>query len=321
MKYFPIFLDATYINAIIIGGGDVAARKIELLLKTTTRITIMSSNLSISVERLVNTHQLTWLPHNYTEGHLSKFNLVIAATDNTDVNQSIAQEAATFNLLTNVVDQPDLCTYITPAIIDRDPMLIAMSSSGSAPILLRMLREQIEKTLPSGYGKLADFSLKFRDHVKARIKGIRNRRTFWENTLRGSIGESILNGKKQEAEQQLIASLKNKILPPEGEIVFIHTLDGDPDNLTLKAHRELQFADAVFYDESINHSLIEYVRRDADKYPQDIVSSILINFQHAIELAEKGQKVIYLLPGQQSLPKNEAFSQSNIRYKEITSGV
>lgn len=320
MKYFPIFLDAKHINAIIIGGGDVAARKIELLLKTTTNLTIMSATLSISVERLINTHQLNWLKHNYENGHLSSFNMVIAATDNTEVNQSVAKEAAELKLLTNVVDEPELCTYITPSIIDRDPILIAMSSSGSAPILLRMLREQIEKTLPDGYGKLADFSLKFREHVKARIKGIRNRRTFWEQTLRGPIGESILNGNTQHAEQQLIASLKNKISPPEGEIVFIHTLEGDPDNLTLKAHRELQFADAVFYDQTINLTLIEYVRRDADKYPQEISANVLINFQHALDLAETGQKVIYLLSGHHPLPKNEALLNSKIGFKEIING-
>lgn len=320
MKYFPIFLDTKYINAIIIGGGDVAARKIELLLKTTSNITIMSKELSISVERLINTHQLTWLKHNYQPGHLGKFNLVIAATDNTKVNQLVANESTQLKLLTNVVDQPNLCTYITPAIIDRDPILIAMSSSGNAPILLRMLREQIEKTLPDGYGKLADFSLKFRDHVKARVKGIRNRRAFWENVLRGSIGELLLNGKNREAEQQLISSLKDKITPPEGEIVFIHTLDGNPDNLTLKAHRELQFADALFYDETVNLSLIEYVRRDSDKYPQSITTSVIINFQHAIELAEQGQKVIYLLSGHNLLPKNEALFQSKVIYKELISG-
>lgn len=320
MKYFPIFLDAKYINAIVIGGGDVAARKIELLLKTTTNITVMSEQLSISVERLINTHQLTWLRHNYQTGHLINANLVIAATDCTEVNQAVATEASNLKLLTNVVDQPNLCTYITPAIIDRDPMLIAMSSSGSAPILLRMLREQVEKTLPDGYGKLADFSLKFRDHVKARVKGIRNRRAFWETVLRGSIGQQILNGKSREAEQQLISSLKEKITPPDGEIVFIHTLDGDPDNLTLKAHRELQFADAVFYDDTVNLSLIEYVRRDSDKYPQSISTSVLINYQHAIELAEQGQKVIYLLSGNNKLPKNEALLHSAVKHKEITSG-
>jgi len=320
MKYFPIFLDAKFIKAIVIGGGDVAARKIELLLKTTTNITVMSAELSASVERLVEDHNLCWLKHNYKSGCIEDSNLVIAATDNTEVNQHVAAEASGQGLLTNVVDQPELCTYITPSIIDRDPILIAMSSSGSAPILLRMLREPIEKTLPDGYGKLADFSLKFREHVKARIKGIRNRRTFWENVLRGRVGQLILNNQNTEAEKLLISSLKETIKAPQGEIVFIHTLAGDPDNLTLKAHRELQFADAVFYDETVNVTLIEYVRRDADKYPQSVPASILINFQHALDLAEKGQKVIYLLSGHHELPRNEALLQSMIPYKELVNG-
>ena len=320
MKYFPIFLDAKNINAIIIGGGDVAARKIDLLLKSTTKITIMSAQLSPSVEALIDKHQLTWLPHNYQAGLLSDKNLVIAATDNTEINTLVYQEASALKILVNVVDQPQLCSYITPSIIDRAPMIIALSSSGSAPILIRMLREQIEKVLPDKYGLLADFSLKFRDHVKARIKGIRNRRTFWENTLRGAIGEQILAGDTNSAEQQLISSLKTEVLPPTGEIVFVHTQDGNPDNLTLKAHRELQFADAVFYDDEVNIALIEYVRRDADKYPQSIASSLMINFQHAIELAEKGQKVIYFLAGFEPLPENEALSMSNVIKKHIISG-
>jgi uroporphyrin-III C-methyltransferase/precorrin-2 dehydrogenase/sirohydrochlorin ferrochelatase len=210
MKYFPIFLDAKNISAMIVGGGDVAARKIELLLKSTTNITVMAESLSPSVQRLIDAHELHWLTHNYKSGYFSGINLVIAATDDSDVNKAVAAESQPLNILTNVVDQPELCTYITPAIIDRSPMIIAMSSSGSAPILLRMLREQIEKTLPNGYGKLADFSFKFRDHVKARVKGLRNRRTFWESILRGPIGENILQGNVQEAEQQLITSIKKK---------------------------------------------------------------------------------------------------------------
>lgn len=320
MKYFPIFLDAKKINALVVGGGDVAARKIELLLKTTTAITVMSESLSPSVERLINLHELTWLSHNYQSGHLTNITLVIAATDDNTVNEKVAHEAASLSLLTNVVDQPDLCTYITPAIIDRSPIILAMSSSGSAPILLRILREQVEKMLPSNYGKLADFSFKFRDHVKARVKSIRNRRSFWEKILRSSIGEDILTGNNKIAEQKLIASLKDQIPPPEGAIVFIHTQDGNPDNLTLGAHRELQFADAVFYDDDVNEKLIEYVRRDADKYPQSISSQILINYQHAIELAEQGQKVIYLLAENPDLPINSALEASQIPTKHIISG-
>jgi uroporphyrin-III C-methyltransferase/precorrin-2 dehydrogenase/sirohydrochlorin ferrochelatase len=321
MNYFPIFLTANKINAIVIGGGEVAARKIELLLKTTTKITVMSKEVNSSVERLINSNKINWLDHNYQKGLLESFNLVIAATDNSTVNYEIFEEAEKLKLLINVVDQPELCSYITPAIIDRSPILIAMSSSGSAPILLRMLREQIEKTLPDGYGKLADFSLKFRDHVKARVKGLRNRRTFWEATLRGTIGNAILQGNSQQAEQQLIVSLNEEIPPPQGEITFIHTLDGDPDKLTLGAHREMQFADAVFYDEKVNENLIEYIRRDADKFPQNTPSSMLINYQHALELAESGKKVIYLLAEHHALPHNSALALSTISTKELISGI
>ncbi|TWX46377.1 siroheme synthase [Colwellia hornerae] len=318
MKYFPIFLDGKNISAMIIGGGDVAARKIELLLKSTTNITVMAESLSDSVQRLIDAHDLTWLAHNYQHDHLTGINLVIAATDDEEVNKAVAAESQPLNILTNVVDQPELCTYITPAIIDRSPMIIAMSSCGSAPILLRMLREQIEKTLPNGYGKLAEFSFKFRDHVKAKVQGLRNRRTFWERALRGTIGAAILDGEHFKAEQQLITSLKNKVSPPQGEIVFVHTKTGNPDKLTLQIHREMQFADAVFYDDDVNIDFIEYIRRDADKYPQSISSTIQVNFQHALDLSEKGQKVIYLLAGFTELPTNSALSLSTIRKTQLT---
>jgi len=320
MKYFPLFIDSDIINAIVIGGGDVAARKIELLLKASTQITVMAEQVNSSVLRLIEHHQLTWLEHNYRPGLLTNKTLVIAATDNKQVNTDISLEAKQLNILVNVVDQPELCSYITPAIIDRNPMVIAISSCGSAPVLVRMLKEQIDKILPDGYGKLAKFSFKFRDHVKARVKGIRNRRIFWESTLNGNIGQSVLSGDEIIAEQHLIASLKQQVPPPEGEIVFIHTQSGDPDNLTLKAHRELQLADAVFYDDQVNQELIDYVRRDAEKYPQSISSSILVNYQHAIELAEQGNKVIYLLAGNEELPANAALANSVINKQIIISG-
>jgi len=320
MNYFPIFLTNSHINALIIGGGDVAARKIELLLKTTTKITIMAQECSNQVEYLINTHQLTKLAHNYKAGLIQTYNLVIAATDNSEVNQAIADEAKHHNILVNVVDEPDLCSYITPAIIDRSPMIIALSSSGYAPVLLRMLREQIEKTLPNSYGKLAEFSYKFRDHVKARIKGVPNRRKFWETVLRGRIGQSVLSGEQVIAEQELIASLSEPKHASVGEIVFIHTLDGNPDKLTLEAHREMQLAEAVFYDDAVNTDFIEYIRRDADKFPQEISADIMINIQHALELAESGKHVIYLLAGHQAIPHNSALTASLVRTKELVNG-
>jgi uroporphyrin-III C-methyltransferase / precorrin-2 dehydrogenase / sirohydrochlorin ferrochelatase len=321
MQYFPVFLDANYINAVVIGGGDVAARKIELLLKTTNKITVISPTVSLSVKRLISEHKLSFLQKEYGTGDLAGFNLAIAATDLVEINRNVANEGKALNILLNVVDEPDLCSYITPAIIDRDPMIVAMSSSGKSPVLIRLLREQIEKIMPENYGRLADFSFKFRDHVKARIETIKGRRHFWEKILRGSIGEAVLQGEEKIPEQQLISELKNPEQRSLGKLVFIHTLEGDPDKLTLAAHRDLQFADAVLYDQSINPRFIEYVRRDADKFPQDIPSSIIINFQHALELAEEGNHVVYLLSGHNELPKNQALSLSQVTVVEHINGL
>lgn len=321
MQYFPVFLDANYINAVVIGGGDVAARKIELLLKTTNKITIISPAAASSVERLISEYKLAYLEREYSTGDLVGFNLAIAATDVVEINRNVASEGKALNILMNVVDEPDLCTYITPAIIDRDPMIVAMSSSGKSPVLIRMLREQIEKLMPEHYGRLADFSFKFRDHVKARIDSIKNRRHFWETILRGSIGEAVLRGETTEPEQQFISKLKTPEHTSTGKIIFIHTLDGDPDKLTLAAHRDLQFADAVFYDQAVNPRFIEYVRRDAEKFPQDIPSSIIINFQHALELAEQGNNIIYLLSEHNELPRNQALSMSKVTVVEHINGL
>ena len=320
MRYFPVFLTANRLNVLIVGGGEVAARKIELMLKCTNNITVVAAHCNDTVARLINTEKLTWVEENYREGLMKDCNIVIAATDDETVNTSVYQEAKSLDILANVVDQPDLCDYITPSIIDRDPMIVAISSSGSSPVLVRMLREQIEKMLPQAYGKLADFGLKFRDHVKARVKGVRNRRLFWEQVFQGSIGEKILNGHSQSAELAFISKLKENKAEMLGSITFIHTKEGNPDNLTLKAHRALQFADAAFYDEEVNPEFIEYVRRDAEKFYQEIPSTTIINFQHALELAEDGQKVIYLLAGHHELPRNLAYQSSEVNKIELING-
>ena len=278
----------------VIGGGEVAARKIELLLKSSKQITVMANTVSLSVERLIKEHQLTYLAHDYHGGLLTGLTLVIAATDDSNVNKAIANEATQLGILVNVVDQPELCTYITPAIIDRSPMIIALSSSGSAPILLRMLRESIEKTLPEHYGRLAEFSFKFRDKVKQTVKGLPNRRVFWETVLRGKIGEKVLDGNIKKAENDFNALLDEGVSPSSGKLSFLHTFTGEADNLTLKAHRCLQFADTVYYSDEVNITLLEYVRRDAEKFPY-VKLQLSQTIDTALEEAKQGKKVIFLL--------------------------
>lgn len=290
MQYFPVFLTANQINALVIGGGDVAARKIELLLKTPAKISVMSANISDSVQYLIDKHGVNWIDSDYRQGYMADKNLVIAATDDSDVNNSVYEEATQHNIMVNVVDEPALCSYITPAIIDRSPMIIAMCSSGKSPILLRMLREKVERMLPEGYGKLAEFSGKFRDTIKENIKKLSDRRTFWENALTGTIGNLVLNNKEDQAETELHKALSQGIEASTGQIHIIHC-NNDPDNLTLKAHRAMQFADLLLFDKNINPSFIEYVRRDADKFEL----SQSFNEDYALEQALKGNNVILLI--------------------------
>jgi len=319
MKYFPIFIDAQYINALVIGGGDVAARKIELLLKTTQQITVMAETLNNSVQHLVISHQLPWLAHNYQANQLSQYTLVIAATNNPSVNQAIAQEAHQLHIFVNVVDQPALCSYITPAIIDRDPMLVAISSSGSSPVLVRILREHIDRYLPQNYGRLADFCFRFREQVKTSIKQLRDRRLFWERVLTGNIGSTLLQGDDTSAAQQLTSALTKKMTPTPGELIFIYTANGDPDNLTLNAYRDMQVADAVFFETNINQQLLEYVRRDADKHPQ-INSSHTEHVQSASKLAMQGFKVLYLLNGHPATPQTHQATPTQLLVTTHISG-
>ncbi len=320
MNYFPVFIKSSTLKVLIIGGGEVAARKIDLLLKSTQDIKIVSLSLCESVQQLVETHQLVWLRQEYKQGLMTEHNLIIAATNNMQVNQAVYTEATQLEKLVNVVDHPELCTYITPAIIDRSPMIVAISSSASSPVLVRMLREQIDKLLPSDYGLLAEFAFKFRDKVKETIKGVNNRRLFWENCLRGNVGNSVLKNELPIAEQQLLTNLAKPNEQLKGEITFIHTKSGNPEHLTLQAHRALQFAEAVFYDSQVNLALLEYVRRDANKYPQSVDSSLLLNYNHALELAEQGQKVIYLLAGFTPLKPNYALTLSTISKTTLVCG-
>lgn len=312
MQYFPVFLTAKDIDAIIIGGGEVAARKIDLLLKTPAKITLMSACVNDSVAVLIKKNNITWLAHDYCKGHLANKTMVIAATDDAQVNRQVAAEANEHKILVNVVDEPDLCGYITPSIIDRDPMLIAMSSSGSSPILLRMLREKIEKMLPDRYGALADFSGRFRDKVKQGVTTLVGRRKFWEKALTGNIGQAVLDDNEPLATKLLTQSLQNQNSLDSGDITFIFVGDGDPENLTLKAHRSMQFAEAVYSEHALNPRFIEYIRRDATKH--ELVNNR--DFAQPIHRAKQGEKIICLLLGHRQTIELD----DDVNYQVIGSG-
>ncbi len=266
MDYFPIFLDAQKLNAVVIGGGNVAARKIELLLKSKAKITVVSPVLKESVQALLDNQQLTWIKEQYAPHFLDNYQLVIAATNIKAINIAISDAARQRGMLVNVVDDPELCNYITPAIIDREPMIIALSSSGNAPILLQMLKSQIEQMLPAGYGKLARFCGRYRIEVQAKIKQFSERKLFWKKVLEGDVAKQILAGDEQRAEALFNQALTTKQFQEHGTITVIKTYDQQPDNLTLLAYQKLQQADTIFLDRGITTLFFDYGRRDADKY-------------------------------------------------------
>lgn len=266
MDYFPIFLDAQKLNAVVIGGGNVAARKIELLLKSKAQITVVSPLLKESVQALLANKQITWIKQEYAPHFLDNFQLVIAATNIKAINIAISDAANQRGMLVNVVDDPELCNYITPAIIDRDPMIIALSSSGNAPILLQMLKSQIEQMLPAGYGKLARFCGRYRIEVQAKIKQFSERKLFWKKVLEGDVAKQILAGDEQQATALFNQALTTKQFQENGTISVIKIYDQQPDNLTLQAYQKLQQADTIFLDTGITPLFFDYGRRDADKY-------------------------------------------------------
>lgn len=266
MDYFPVFLDAQKLNALVIGGGNVAARKVELLLKTPAKITIISPLLKDSVKQLVDTHQLTWINARYTKSHLSEVNLVIAATNIKTINQEIANDAKLAGLLLNVVDDPQLCNYITPAIIDRSPMIIALSSSGTAPILLQLLKSKIDNLLPSSYGKLAEFCGKYRKQIQQQIDSFSERRVFWKRILEGDVARHILNDDINKAEQIFQHAIQQQAVTVEGQLTQITIFNQDPNNLSMAAYQTLQQADCVVLSNEVDAIFFDYARRDASKH-------------------------------------------------------
>lgn len=227
----------------------------------------------------------------------------MAATNRLSTNIEIANAANQRNIPVNVVDNPDLCSFIFPAIIDRSPLIAAVSSGGASPVLVRLLRAKIESAIPASYGRLAVFAEKFRQTVKQCITQPAQRRIFWENILQGCVAELIFAGKEQEAENQFLYQLEQtENSQVRGEVYLIGAGPGDPDLLTFKALRLMQQADVIVYDRLVSAGVLELARRDSEKIyvgkqrnnhslPQESINRLLA------DLALSGKRVARLKGG------------------------
>ncbi|QJR80385.1 uroporphyrinogen-III C-methyltransferase [Alteromonas pelagimontana] len=304
MRYFPIFLDTKNTECLIVGAGEVAARKLELMLKSEAHVTVVAPEVCNTVHSLAGHTQVSLHQRPFQEQDLDDKAMVFVATSDTSLNQQIQQLARQRGVMVNVVDNTPLCQFITPSIIDRSPIVIALSSGGVAPVLLRYLRQKLESVIPANISRLGAFSEKFREKVKQSLSGVIARRYFWEDVLDGDIAEFIEKGQNQKAEQQFLAALDAAKInqKPEGQVYLVGAGPGDPDLLTFRALRLMQKADVVVYDRLVSPQILELVRRDAEKIyvgkvkshhtlPQNDINNLIV------QKAKEGNRVVRLKGG------------------------
>ncbi|WP_415896796.1 siroheme synthase CysG [Neptuniibacter sp. QD72_48] len=303
MDYLPLFFKLTNQKVLLVGGGNIALRKAKLLCRAGAHVTVISHKVCDDLQDLLDENQGTAIVGEYHAALLDDKTLVIAATDDEPLNERVHFDAVEKNIPVNVVDSPKLCTFVFPAIVDRSPIVIGVSSGGSAPVLARLLRARLETWIPKSYGKLASIANHFRDQVKETFSTVNHRRVFWENVLQGQIAEKVFAGRDEEAAKMIADKLSNE--DPEhqvGEVYLVGGGPGDPELLTFKALRLMQQADIVLYDALVSPEVLDLCRRDADlifvgkkrdnhAVPQEGINELLVKH------AKLGQRVVRLKGG------------------------
>ncbi|WP_343683006.1 siroheme synthase CysG [Acinetobacter baylyi] len=302
MEIFPISLKLQQQRCLIVGGGHIAYRKAILLVKAGAILDIVAPDIDPQLMSLIEQSAGTAYVKLFEDHDLDRvYRLVIAATDNADVNKRVFEQAELRNLLVNSVDDIPNCRFMVPAIIDRSPLLISVASNGASPVLSRQLRTQIETLVPHGMGKLAEFSGQWRSRVKAQITNPDERRIFWEELYASPLKEQVFNDNLDIANQMMTQSLA-EWTAPKGEVYLVGAGPGDPELLTLKALRLMQQADVVIYDRLVSAPILELCRRDAEKVyvgkarsnhsvPQEGINALLVKY------AQAGKRVCRLKGG------------------------
>ena len=352
MDYFPLFLRLNGEPVLVVGGGEVGARKVELLLRTSARVVVVAPTLTDALSRAAARGAIEHLAEEFRPEHLDGKRLVIAATNRASINAWIAHHAERRNVPVNVVDDRELSRFIVPAIVDRSPVVVAVGSSGDAPVLTRRLREMLEALLPERLGALAKLAGKLRPRVKARIQGGSARRRYWERFFDGPLAADVLNGRIDTAsaalERRIDAALSGaasaggdaaprgrepdraSTAEAPGEVALVGAGPGDPGLLTLRALRALQNADVVLYDRLVSAEVLDLARRDAERIyvgkqagqphmTQEEINALLVR------LAKQGRRVCRLKGGDPFIfgrggEELEALAKEGIRF-EVVPGV
>ncbi len=303
MEYLPVFMNVRGKRCLVVGGGEVALRKTEFLKSAGALVHVVSPYLCGALARQYASGAIGHSACTFEPAHLSGAFLAIAATDEPEINGAVYEAARTCNIPVNVVDQPELCTFVMPALIDRSPILVAVSTGGTSPVLARLLRARLESVIPARIGQLARLAGEFRERVKRHFVDPRARRIFWERILQGRIAELVLSGDSETARRQLADAIDGaNSADATGEVYLVGAGPGDPDLLTFRALRLMQQADVVVYDHLVGDGVLDMVRRDAQRIyvgkesrnhtlPQEDISALLVR------LAQQGKRVLRLKGG------------------------
>jgi uroporphyrin-III C-methyltransferase/precorrin-2 dehydrogenase/sirohydrochlorin ferrochelatase len=302
VEYLPINIRLRDRTVVLVGAGTVAARKAKFLLDAGARLRVIAPERSEQFAAVTSEGEVSWEPRAYRAGDLSDAVLAIAATPDAAVNEAVHNEAMAARIPVNVVDQPSLCSFIFPAIVDRSPLTVAISSGGASPVLARSVRSRIEAMLPAATADIARFARLHRDRVRQTTQGESERRRLWESIIDGPIAQLLLKNRWQEAEQALADTLESYQPPATGEVYLIGAGPGDPELMTFKALRLLQRADVVLHDRLVNPDIVAMARRDAERFyvgkerslhsvPQERINAWLV------ELAREGKTVARLKGG------------------------
>lgn len=304
MDYFPAFLRLDGRNCLLVGAGEVAGRKARLLLDAGAKLTVVAPHCGAFVTELAQTNQLRLVTRNFCASDVSGHRLVIAATNDPAVQHAVSMAAEESGIFCNCVDDPDNSSYITPAIVDRGPIVVAISSGGAAPVLARKIRAQLESLLPASIGRLATVARGWRSKVNERLADAFGRRRFWERVFDGRIAKTLEDGGSNAAHQAIAQLLTEASESPDkkGEAWLVGAGPGDPELLTLRALQAMHIADVILHDRLVSDEVLALGRRDAERIPVGKTPGCKRNSQEQINellvsLVASGRRVCRLKGG------------------------
>ncbi len=303
MNYLPIFLDLRDRHCLVVGGSEAAARKAELMLRAGARVDVAAPALHEGFDRLPHADYLTRVADAFSIELLDGKDMVIVVEDNADAAKRVSDAARARHIPVNVADKPALCSFILPSIIDRSPIMVAVSSGGESPVLARMLRARLETMIPAAYGRLSALGGRFKDRVRAAIQP-EQRRAFWEKVFLSPVAEMVFSGRDGDAEKRLEEMIKNAATDDgnHGEVYLVGAGPGNPDLLTFRALRLMQQADVIVHDRLVSQPILDMCRRDAERIyvgkerddhavPQEEINLMLVR------LAKEGKRTLRLKGG------------------------